>query len=111
MQELAARRLDQAPRRDARSIFAASELIGARKMIERAVSIARCEPQKSQGAMGVIVRGFERTDAGEAPDGVPRLAECVQGNGAVVVRRHVLRLGRDRIVEMADGGTMLALRR
>ena len=44
-------------------------------------------------------------------DGLAPLAERLMRNGAVVVRRRVLRLGGDRIVEMADGGKMPALGR
>src|SRR5262245_56730385 len=101
MQELAARRLGQASRCDAHSIFATSELVGAREMVERAASIAFGEPQKSQRAMGAIVPRLERADPREALDGVARLAEHLQGDGTVVVGRRVLRLGRDRVVEVA----------
>ena len=61
--------------------------------------------------MSVIVSRLQRADARETLDGVPRSPERLQRDGAVVVRRRVLRLGRDRIVEVADGGTMPALRR
>ena len=61
--------------------------------------------------MSVIVSGLQRADAREALNGVPRSPERLQRDGAIVMRRGVLRLGRDRIVEKADGGAVLALRR
>ena len=111
VQELVARRLGQAFGRDAGSVFAAPEFVGPREMIERAAPVAFRKPQESERAMGVIVPGLERADAAEILDGLARLAERLMRNGAVVVRRRVLRLGGDRIVEMADGGTMPALGR
>jgi hypothetical protein len=86
MQELVARRLGQAPGRNAGPVLAPPEFVGSREMVERAAPVAYRKPQQSQGAMGVVVPRFERICTAETLDGLPRLAECLLRDGAVVVR-------------------------
>src|SRR5262245_51698314 len=85
--ELVARRGRQRLQRDGGPVVAASELVGARKMIERPAPLALRQPEEAKSAMSLIVLRLERGGAAEGFDRVLRLAERHQSGGPVVVGR------------------------
>src|SRR5688500_2315875 len=78
-------------------------------MIERAAAFAFGQPQETERPMGVVVPRLDRAGATEILDGLARSAQRLLRDGAVVVRRRIVRLGRDRLVEISDGRLGLAL--
>ena len=77
-------------------------------MIERSAALALREPQKAQRAMGVIAARIKRARAGKGLDGLSRLAQRLQGNGAVEMRGGVMGFGGDGRIKAHDGGVGVA---
>ena len=78
-------------------------------MIERSTALVFCEPQKAQRAMGVIAARIKRARAGKGLDGLSRLAQRLQGSGAVEMRGGVMGFGGDGRIKACDGGAEVAL--
>ena len=85
--ELVARRGGQRLQRDGGAVVAAPQLVGARQMIERAPALALRQPQEAQGAMRLVMLRLERRGAAERLDRLRRVAERVERDRPVVVRR------------------------
>src|SRR2546426_23432 len=80
-------------------------------MIECPPPLALRQPEKTEGAMSLIMLRLERSSAAEGLDRVLRLAERRQGDGTVVVRRDKGRVRPERVLETADGLVVTALGR
>src|SRR5262249_62245772 len=87
--ELVAGRGRQRLERDGGPVIAASELVGARKMIERAPPLALRQPEEAECAMSLVVLWLERSGAAEGLDRFLCLAQCLQRDGAGVVSRDI----------------------
>src|SRR5690348_8789892 len=107
--ELVARRRRQRPERDGDAIIAATQLVGARKMIERPPPLALRQPEKAKCAMSLIVLSLKSSGATEGLDRVLGLAERRQRDGTVVVRRDKRRVRPERLFETANGLPVPAL--
>src|SRR5262249_15542307 len=101
--ELVAGRRRQRLERDGGPVIAASELVGARKMIERAPPLALRPPEEAECAMSLVMLRLELGGAAEGLDRFLRLAQCLQRDGAVVVSRDIAGVCPERRVETAHG--------
>src|SRR5262249_7641484 len=73
--ELVAGRRRQRLERDGGPVIAASELVGARKMIERAPPLALRQPEEAECAMSLVMLRLELGGAAEGLDRFLRLAQ------------------------------------
>src|SRR5262245_48670031 len=109
--ELVAGRGRQRLQRDSGPVIAASELVGARKMIEGPPPLALRQPEETERTMSLVMLRLKRRGAAQGLDRLPRLAKRHQCNGTVVVRRDKRSIRPERLFETANGLLVTALRR
>ncbi len=108
--ELVPRRRGQGLQRHGGSVIAAPQLVGVRKMIERPPALALRQPEEAQCAMRLVMLRLERSGASKRLDRIPSSPERDQPDGPVVVRRDESGVGPERLLETADGGSVIAAR-